>query len=80
MTPADRPADFPGTGIVLERPKVFYNAKTKKFVMYMHLDEHGISRSRVGVATSKTVDGDYKYDQALPPAGPGIARHRPVHR
>jgi hypothetical protein len=27
-----------GRGWVLERPKVFYNAKTKKFVMYMHID------------------------------------------
>ena len=24
---------------VLERPKVYYNAKTKKFVMYMHIDD-----------------------------------------
>src|ERR1035441_7881843 len=23
---------------ILERPKVFYNAKTKKYVMYMHID------------------------------------------
>ncbi|PYL08089.1 MAG: beta-xylosidase, partial [Verrucomicrobia bacterium] len=23
---------------VLERPKVYYNARTKKFVMYMHID------------------------------------------
>jgi hypothetical protein len=44
---------------VLERPKVFYNAKTKKFVMYVHYDNAGYSLAEVGVATSDTVDGDY---------------------
>ena len=33
-----RPADFPGQALIVERPKVFHNAKTGKFVMYMHLD------------------------------------------
>ena len=28
-----------GRGWVLERPKVFYNPKTKKYVMYMHIDD-----------------------------------------
>lgn len=27
-----------GTNWVLERPKVFFNAKTRKFVMYLHID------------------------------------------
>ncbi len=27
-----------GWGWVLERPKVYYNAKTRKFVMYAHID------------------------------------------
>ena len=31
------PENF-GPSWVLERPKVFYNAKTKKYVMYMHID------------------------------------------
>ena len=69
MTPADRPADFPGTGIVLERPKVFYNAKTKQFVMYVHLDNTGYRAAEVGVATSETVDGEYKLIKHFRPLG-----------
>ena len=44
---------------VLERPKVFYNATTKKFVMYVHYDNAGYSLAQVGVAVSDKVDGDY---------------------
>ena len=69
MTPADRPADLPGTGIVLERPKVFYNAKTKKFVMYVHLDDSAYRAAEVGVATSETVDGDYRLVKHFRPLG-----------
>ena len=60
---------------MLERPKVFYNAKTKKFVMYMHIDGNGrraaggYSVARVGVATCDTVDGDYKYLKSFRPLG-----------
>jgi hypothetical protein len=51
-------ADF-ASGLVLERPKVYYNTKTKKFVMYVHLDDSGYRQAEVGVATSDTVDGQY---------------------
>lgn len=67
------PENF-GRGWVLERPKVFYNAKTKKFVMYMHIDGPfpgqsggGYNMARVGVATCDTVDGDYKYVKSFRP-------------
>ena len=68
------PENF-GRGWVLERPKVFYNAKTKKFVMYMHIDGAlaghggGYQLARVGVATCDTVDGDYKYVKSFRPLG-----------
>jgi hypothetical protein len=66
------PEDF-GAGWVLERPKVYYNAKTKKFVMYMHIDgrtgEGSYKIARVGVATSDTVDGDYRYLKSFRPLG-----------
>jgi Glycosyl hydrolases family 43 len=68
------PENF-GRGWVLERPKVFYNAKTKKFVMYMHIDgtgpgqRGGYSLARVGVAVCDTVDGDYKYLKSFRPLG-----------
>jgi hypothetical protein len=60
---------------VLERPKVFYNAMTRKYVMYMHIDgpEPGGTGSytlaRVGVAISDTVDGDYRYLKSFRPLG-----------
>ncbi len=65
-----------GSRWILERPKVYYNAKTRKFVMYMHLDGNGTaggrggySVARVGVATCDTIDGDYKFLKDFRPLG-----------
>jgi Glycosyl hydrolases family 43 len=58
-----------GEGFVLERPKVFYNTKTKKFVMYMHLDGPKYKEARVAIAVSDTVDGDYSYIKSFRPLG-----------
>jgi Glycosyl hydrolases family 43 len=58
--------DFGRVG-VLERPKVFYNDKTKKFVMYFHFDSPNYGLARVGIATSDTVDGDYKFLKSFRP-------------
>jgi hypothetical protein len=66
------PENF-GPTWVLERPKVFYNAPTKKYVMYMHIDgpspghTGGYDLARVGVAVSDTVDGDYRYLRSFRP-------------
>jgi len=54
---------------VLERPKVFYNAKTKKYVMYLHLDDGKYKLARVAVAVSDTVDGNYQYLKSFRPLG-----------
>ena len=50
-------------GCILERPKVVYNKKTKKFVMWFHLElkNHGYSAARYGVAVSDNAVGPYKY-------------------
>jgi hypothetical protein len=62
-------------GWVVERPKVFYNAMTKKYIMYFHLDgalpgkQGGYSFARVGVATCDTIDGDYVYLKSFRPLG-----------
>lgn len=56
-----------GSDWVLERPKVFYNEKTKKYVMYMHIDANKYRLARVGVATCDTVDGNYKYLKSFRP-------------
>jgi hypothetical protein len=66
------PENF-GPGWVLERPKVFYNAKSRQFVMYMHIDgntaEGSYKLARVGVAVSDRVDGDYRYLRSFRPLG-----------
>jgi len=56
-----------GGSAILERPKVFYNAKTKKFVMYMHLDGAGYKVARVAIAVSDKVDGNYSYVRSFRP-------------
>jgi hypothetical protein len=56
-----------GAKAILERPKVFYNAKTKKFVMYMHLDGPGYKLARVAIAVSNKVDGHYEYVKSFRP-------------
>jgi len=50
-------------GCVIERPKVIYNAKTKKFVMWFHLELKGqrYAAARAAVAVSDTVTGPYRY-------------------
>lgn len=59
----DDPASEITRGCTLERPKVIYNAKTKKFVMWFHLElkGRGYSAARSAVAVSDNVSGPYKY-------------------
>jgi hypothetical protein len=56
-----------GPGWVLERPKVFYNAATKKFVMYAHLDDRAYKFASVAVLVCDTVDGNYQYLKSFRP-------------
>ena len=58
-----------GPDWILERPKVFYNQKTKKYVMYLHLDGHGYKLARVGVAVSNKADGNFTYVKSFRPLG-----------
>lgn len=46
----------------IERPKVIYNAATKKYVLWAHKENgQDYGEARVVVATSDTVDGNYTY-------------------
>ncbi|KAA6302772.1 MAG: hypothetical protein EZS26_000942 [Candidatus Ordinivivax streblomastigis] len=65
------------TGCTIERPKVIYNEKTKKFVMYFHLElkGKGYAASRVGIAVSDNVIGPYNYLKSYRPN----AGHYPVN-
>ncbi|KAK8071087.1 carbohydrate-binding module family 35 protein [Apiospora hydei] len=56
-----------GPNRVVERPKVIYNDATKKYVMYLHIDNSGYSEAKVGVATSDTVCGTYTYLKSFRP-------------
>jgi beta-xylosidase len=58
-------------GCIIERPKVIYNEKTKKFVMYFHLElkGKGYEAARVGVAVANRVTGPYKYLKSYRPGG-----------
>ena len=46
---------------VCERPKVIYNAKTKKFVMWTHAESRDYAKASAGVAVSDTPVGPFKY-------------------
>lgn len=50
-------------GCIMERPKVIYNKKTKKFVMWFHLElkGKGYAAARSAVAVSDTPQGPFKY-------------------
>ncbi len=58
-----------GPNWVLERPKVFVNLQTKKFVMYAHLDDARYKFARVMVAISDHIDGPYTYVKSFRPLG-----------
>ncbi|GAA3990383.1 glycoside hydrolase family 43 protein [Mucilaginibacter dorajii] len=55
------------TGRVIERPKVIYNERTKKFVMWMHIDKNDYNYSRGGVAISDSPVGPYRYLGSVKP-------------
>jgi hypothetical protein len=54
-------------GAVIERPKVIYNDKTKKYVMWMHIDKRNYGYARTGVAVSDKVTGPYTYIGSMRP-------------
>lgn len=53
-------------GCILERPKVIYNKKTGKYVMWFHLERkgHGYGDAYSGVAVSDKVTGPYTFVRA----------------
>src|SRR5947209_941608 len=57
------------TSRVIERPKVIYNANTRKFVMWMHVDRKDYSYSQAGVAVSDRPEGPYHYLHSVKPNG-----------
>jgi hypothetical protein len=63
------PASDIAKGCILERPKVIYNKKAKKYVMWFHLEllGKGYSAARAGVAVSDKVTGPYQFVKSYRP-------------
>ena len=56
-----------GERCFVERPKVIFNPRTGKYVMWMHLEQNGYRYSRAGIAVSDTPAGRFKFLQAIRP-------------
>lgn len=56
-------------GCILERPKVIYNEKTSKFVMWFHLElkDAGYDAARSGVAVSDHPEGPFTFIRSFRP-------------
>jgi beta-galactosidase len=54
---------------VIERPKVIYNEKTGKYIMWMHIDTEDYLYARAGVAMADKPQGPYTYLGSLRPNG-----------
>ena len=54
---------------VCERPKVVYNQKTQRFVMWMHIDSEDYTAARAGVAIADKPIGPFSYIESVRPEG-----------
>jgi hypothetical protein len=52
---------------VLERPKVIYNEKTRKFVMWLHVDAADYKLEHAGIAVSDKPQGPFTYIESVRP-------------
>ena len=64
---SDDPESDLWRGGVVERPKVLYNEKTGKYVMWMHIDDAKYYRASVGVAVADAPEGPFAYQGAFRP-------------
>ncbi len=63
----DDPSNDLHTSKVIERPKVIVNQKTKKFIMWMHIDSMDYQYARAGVAVSDSPTGPFLYFGSVRP-------------
>ena len=52
---------------IIERPKVIYNAKTGKYVLWMHLEQGGYHFARAGIAISDKPMGPFEFVSHMRP-------------
>ncbi len=71
LSPSDDPGSDIVSGCLMERPKVVFNAKTREYVMWFHLElkGRGYAAARAAVAVSKTVKGPYTFIRSFRPNG-----------
>ena len=77
---SDDPASEITRGCIIERPKVLWNAETKKFVMWFHLEHRGSSyaTARAAVAVADKITGPYQFVASYRPnAGKLPVNHNP---
>ena len=54
---------------VCERPKVLFNPRTRKFVMWVHIDSEDYKAARAGVAVADRPTGPFTYLESVSPEG-----------
>lgn len=54
---------------IIERPKVVYNDKTEKFVMWVHIDDPNYEKAHAGVAVADSPTGPFTYLGSCKPNG-----------
>jgi hypothetical protein len=54
---------------VVERPKIAFNPRTRKFVMWMHIDTADYGAARAGVAVADAPTGPFRYIESVKPEG-----------
>jgi beta-xylosidase len=69
LTVKDDPRSDIAAGCILERPKVIYNARTRVFVMWFHLElkGQGYKSARSGVAVADRPTGPYRFIASFRP-------------
>jgi beta-galactosidase len=71
LTPSKDSSSDIAEGCVMERPKVIYNQKTGKYVLWFHLElkGQGYKAARAAVAVSDKITGPYRYVNSFRPNG-----------
>jgi beta-galactosidase len=71
LAPSDDTLSDIRKGCVMERPKVIYNKKTNKYVLWVHLElkGKGYGAARAAVAISDKVTGPYQFVSSFRPNG-----------
>lgn len=66
---SDNSEDALAKGCIIERPKVIYNKKTKKFVMWFHYEPKGkgYKTAQSGIAVSNDITGPYTFLKSVRP-------------